>query len=359
MNWLRMAAAAGCAALLAGCGAPALPWTAGRGETASAESPSDAGLITVGFAQVGEESDWRRANSVSIEDAFSTKSGYRLLFDDGQNDPDNQIVAIRNFIQQEVDYIVLEPIIEDGWDTVLKEAKEAGIPVIVADRQIRVQDDSLYAAWVGSDCLLEGRMACEWLHAWCAAKGIPDESLKIVNLQGTLGSTPQIGRDGALKESCSAYGWELLAQTRGEFTQAKGREAMEEMLAAYPSLNVVYCDNDNEAYGAIDAILKAGRTPGTDLAGGDILVISFDAAKKALTYVKNGQIAVDGECNPLHGPRIRSIIEKLEEGGEVSKTQYVEEGLFAADSTVPSVTADGITRDVTVVTQRVIDDRSY
>ncbi len=338
--------------------AGALLCACSRPQRRSAET-EDESLITVGFAQVGEESDWRRANSASIEDVFTVENGYRLIFDDAQNNPENQMRAIRNFIQQEVDYIILEPIIEEGWDTVLSEAKEAGIPVIAADRQLSVKDDDLITAWIGSDMLLEGQKVCAYLHSYAQAAGINEADLRIVNIQGTLGSAPQIDREQALIEACDNYGWKLLAQTRGEFTQAKGREAMIELLADYPDLNVVYCDNDNEAYGAIEALEEAGRTPGSAIENGEVIVVSFDAARKGLEYVQEGKILCDGDCNPLHGPRLLSIIESLQAKEDVAPVQYVDEGLYAGTDLVEQITVNEQCYPVEIVSEEMLSLRAY
>ena len=222
--------------------------------------------ITVGFSQVGAESDWRTANTESMKSTFSEENGYELIFDDAQQKQENQLTAIRNFIQQEVDYILLAPVTETGWDTVLQEAKDADIPVIIVDRMVDVSDDSLYTTWIGTDSLLEGRKAAEWLNAYTTAKGIDAKDVNIVDIQGTIGSTAQIGRSKGLEEGVDNYGWNLLAQQSGEFTQAKGQEVMESMLKQYDNINVVYCENDNEAFGAIDAIEAAGKTVGSDIA---------------------------------------------------------------------------------------------
>ena len=145
----------------------------GGSDDSSDKGSSDSGsdLITVGFSQVGAESDWRTANSESMKETFSKDNGYKLIFDDAQQKQENQITAIRNFIQQDVDYIVLAPVTETGWDTVLKEAQDADIPVIIVDRMVDVSDDSLYTAWVGSDFKLEGQKASAWLKAYAEAKG--------------------------------------------------------------------------------------------------------------------------------------------------------------------------------------------
>ena len=353
------------AAVLAGCGssgaketaAPAGSETEAASEAASGETEAAGNtgdVITVGFSQVGAESDWRTANSESMKSTFSTENGYNLIFDDAQQKQENQIAAIRNFIQQEVDYIVLAPVTESGWDTVLQEAKDAEIPVIIVDRMVDVSDDSLYTAWVGSNFKLEGQKACEWLKAYAEAKGMSE--VNIVDIQGTIGASAQIGRTEALNEAVEANGWNLLAQQTGEFTQAKGQEVMESMLKQYDNINVVYCENDNEAFGAIEAIKAAGKTVGPD---GDILVMSFDTTKQGITDTLSGDIIVNTECNPLHGPRVEQIIKQLQAGETPEKQAYVEEGIYAHGSDVASVSIDGTDYEVTEVTQDVVDARAY
>ena len=320
--------------------------------------------ITVGFSQVGAESDWRTANTESMKSTFSEENGYELIFDDAQQKQENQLTAIRNFIQQEVDYILLAPVTETGWDTVLQEAKDADIPVIIVDRMVDVSDDSLYTTWIGTDSLLEGRKAAEWLNAYTTAKGIDAKDVNIVDIQGTIGSTAQIGRSKGLEEGVDNYGWNLLAQQSGEFTQAKGQEVMESMLKQYDNINVVYCENDNEAFGAIDAIEAAGKTVGSDIANGEIMVISFDTTNAGLTDTLAGKIACDVECNPLHGPRAEELIKALEAGEEVEKLNYVDEEIFATDDTVDKVKAVNSLDEegeyaVTPITQEIIDGRAY
>ena len=320
--------------------------------------------ITVGFSQVGAESDWRTANTESMKSTFSEENGYELIFDDAQQKQENQLTAISNFIKQEVDYILLAPVTETGWDTVLQEAKDADIPVIIVDRMVDVSDDSLYTTWIGTDSLLEGRKAAEWLNAYTTAKGIDAKDVNIVDIQGTIGSTAQIGRSKGLEEGVDNYGWNLLAQQSGEFTQAKGQEVMESMLKQYDNINVVYCENDNEAFGAIDAIEAAGKTVGSDIANGEIMVMSFDTTNAGLTDTLAGKIACDVECNPLHGPRAEELIKALEAGEEVEKLNYVDEEIFATDDTVDKVKAvnsldEEGEYDVTPITQEIIDGRAY
>lgn len=315
--------------------------------------------IVVGFSQVGAESDWRTANTESMKSTFTTKNGYELIFDDAQQKQENQITAIRNFIQQEVDYIVLAPVTETGWDTVLQEAKNAGIPVIIVDRMVKVSDKSLYTAWVGSDFELEGIKACEWLNAYCTAKGVKPADVHIADMQGTIGASAQIGRTNGLNAAVKKYGWDLVAQETGEFTQAKGQEVMESWLKQYANINVVYCENDNEAFGAYDAITAAGKTVGPDIAHGQIMLMSFDSTRAGLNDVLDKKIALNTECNPLHGPRVEKIIQQLEAGQTPEKTAYVDEQMFAFDNTVTKVSAKGKEYPTTVVTKAIIDKRAY
>ena len=325
----------------------------GGSDDSSDKGSSDSGsdLITVGFSQVGAESDWRTANSESMKETFSKDNGYKLIFDDAQQKQENQITAIRNFIQQDVDYIVLAPVTETGWDTVLKEAQDADIPVIIVDRMVDVSDDSLYTAWVGSDFKLEGQKASAWLKAYAEAKGMSE--VNIAHIQGTIGASAQIGRTEGLEEAAKENGWNIVDQQTGEFTQAKGQEVMESMLKKHDNINVVYCENDNEAFDAIEA---AGKKVGPD---GDILVMSFDTTNAGLTDTLSGKIICNTECNPLHGPRVQEIIEKLEAGEEPDKIAYVDEEMFAFDDTVKSVKVGDKDFDVTAISQEIIDGRAY
>ncbi len=294
------------------------------GKSDSAPKASEKKLITVGYAQVGAESDWRTANTESFKSTFTEANGYKLIFDDAQQKQENQIKAIRNFIQQDVDYIVVAPVVETGWETVLSEAKAAGIPVILSDRQMKLADESLYTCWVGGNFLKEGQDAVLWLNTYVEKNGLKDKDLNVVILQGTIGSSAQVGRtQGELEGLAKNPRYKVLAKQTGEFTQAKGQEVMESFLKAYPKIDVVFAENDNMAFGAIDAIKAVGKKPGKD-----IIIISFDAVHEAFNRMIAGEINADVECNPLHGPRVAEIIQKLEAGQAVEKIQYVKEDVF-------------------------------
>lgn len=332
--------------MLTGCG--------GGNKKDSGSSKKETSEINIGFSQVGAESDWRVANTKSMKSALTAKNGFKLSFADAQQKQENQTKAVREFITQGVDVIAIAPVTETGWETVLKEAKKADIPVITVDRQIKTSDDSLITAWVGSDFKKEGVKAAEWL---IKEKGKEKGDVNIAVLQGTIGSSAEIGRTKGFKEGIKDQkNFKIIASQTGEFTQAKGQEVMESMLKQYKNINVVYCENDNEAFGAINAIEAAGKKVGPD---GDILVMSFDTTKAGITDTLSGKIILNTECNPLHGPRVEEIIKKLEANEKVDKKAYVDEGIFAHSDDVTTVKAGDKDFDVTKVTQDVIDKRAY
>ncbi len=327
------------------------------GGCSESQPPASEPQLLLGFSQLGSESSWRIGNTRDIE-AKAAEYGISLMMENANQKQENQIAALRRFIAYRVDVIAFSPIVEEGWDNVLKEAKEAGIPVIIVDRMVEADED-LYTAWVGSDFVLEGRLACEWLHWFTSKRGIDPSSLHIVDIQGTIGSSAQIGRSNAVAEASAEYGWDLAAVVQGEYAQTKSREVMEDLLRRNSEINVVYCENDNEAYGALEALENAGKKAGIHPEQGEVLVISFDATTRGLSCVLDGRIAVDAECNPLHGPRVREIIEMLEEGRDVPKKTYVSEDVFSCTDAVLILNAQDGSHDVIAVTQELIDSRAY
>lgn len=284
------------------------------------------GYIVVGFSQVGSESDWRIGNTESFRSIFTEENGYYLLFEDGQQKQENQLKSIRNFILQEVDYIILDPIVETGWDAVLQEAKDAGIPVILADRSVKVEDEELYTCWVGSNFHEEGRRAGEWLLDYLEEQGRSEETINIVTLQGTNDSSAQIGRTEGFKSILDTQAnWNMMEYQSADFTQAKGKEVMSYFLEKYDDIDVLVSENDNMTFGAVEAIREAGRTCGPD---GEIIILSFDSVRAAMEAMLQGEIHVDFECNPILGPKVEEIIRRLEKGEAVEKIQYVEEQYF-------------------------------
>ena len=316
------------------------------------------GILTVGYVMIGAESDWRLACNRSVEEAFTRANGYSLLVNDAQQKPEKQIKAVREFVNQEVDYILLNPIVESGWEASLEEARDAGIPVIVFDREVDVATEEAYVTWLGSDFYLEGKKACAWLEAFLADKQ-QAEPVGIVHIQGTLDSSAQLGRTRALDDALARHPeWKLLDRQSGDFTTAKGKEVMVDMLSRLgDQIQVVYCENDNEAYGALEAIEEAGLRAGTE--PGQILLLSFDATHSGLRLTMEGQIAVNTECAPLYGPLLTQLIQELEQGETLPEKQYVREMQFSALESPAQVEVEGQVYPVTQLTTELIENRPY
>lgn len=297
--------------------------------------------IVVGVSQLGSESGWRTANTESVQNAFTQRNGCFLIYHNARQKQENQLKAIRSFISQRVDYIVFSPVVETGWDTVLQEAAEADIPVILMDRRVNVEDDSLYVTCVGSDFVEEGEKAGHWLETELVRRGNTGASVNIVMLLGTEGSSARIGRTAGFASVASKHlEWKILGQEDAEFTSTKGKEVMRGFLRKYDDIDVVISQNDDMTFGAIEAILESGRTVGVD---GDIVIISFDAVKSALEMVSEGTINVDIECNPNQGEYLLRVIDDLEAGRPVEKQYYVEENVFTQEN----------------VTEELLRERSY
>jgi len=276
--------------------------------------------ITLGFSQIGAESEWRTANTKSIKEAADT-AGINLKFSDAQQKQENQIKAIRSFIAQKVDVIAFSPVVETGWEPVLREAKAAKIPVILTDRAVNVKDDTLWVAFMGSDFVEEGRRAANWL----VDKTKDAKEVNIVELQGTVGSAPAIDRKKGFEEIIKDKPkFKILRSQTGDFTRAKGKEVMEAFLKAEgKKINVLYAHNDDMALGAIQAIEEAGLKPGKD-----ILIISIDGVKGAFQAMKDGKLNVSVECSPLLGPQLMSAVKDLVAGKTLPKRIVTQEGVF-------------------------------
>src|SRR6478752_9683510 len=265
--------------------------------------------IVLGFSQVGAESEWRTANTESIKSA-AKESDIDLKFSDGQQKQENQIKAIRSYIAQKVDVIAFSPVVESGWETVLKEAKAAKIPVVLTDRSVNTKDDSLYVTFMGSDFTEEGRKAGKWLVEKMKDNKGP---INIVELQGTVGSAPAIDRKKGFEEIIKADPkFKIIRSQTGDFTRAKGKEVMEAFLKAEgKKINVLYAHNDDMAIGAIQAIEEAGMKPGTD-----ITIISIDGVKGAFEAMIAGKLNVTVECSPLLGPQLMDAVKQVAAGKE-------------------------------------------
>jgi ABC-type sugar transport system substrate-binding protein len=278
--------------------------------------------IVLGFSQIGAESEWRTANTESIKQA-AKDAGIELKFADAQQKQENQIKAIRSFIAQKVDVIAFSPVVESGFETVLREAKAAKIPVILTDRAVNVKDDTLYVTFMGSDFLEEGRKAGKWMLE--NAKG---KQVNIVELQGTVGSAPAIDRKKGFEEVIKADPrFKVIRSQTGDFTRAKGKEVMQAFLKSdAKKINVLYAHNDDMAIGAIQAIEEAGLNPGKD-----IVIVSIDAVKGAFDAMMKGKLNVTVECSPLLGPQLMKAVNDVVAGRPVPKRIITEEGIFTMD----------------------------
>ena len=292
--------------------------------TASSAFAADKPLV-LGFSQVGAESEWRTANSNSIKDA-AKQAGITLKFADAQQKQENQVKAIRSFIAQRVDVIAFSPVVETGWETVLREAKAAKIPVILTDRAVKVADKSLYVTLIGSDFVEEGRRAGKWLADYAAKQSKP--VLNVVELQGTVGSAPALDRKAGFEEAIKGNAKLKVIRTQtGEFTRAKGKEVMEAFLKAHgKDINVLYAHNDDMAIGAIQAIEEAGLKPGKD-----IIIVSIDGVKGAFQAMIAGKLNVSVECSPLLGPQLMKAAQDVVAGKPVAPRIVTEERVFPAE----------------------------
>jgi simple sugar transport system substrate-binding protein len=274
--------------------------------------------LTVGFSQIGAESAWRTAETESIRSEARNR-GVDLKFSDAQQKQENQITAMRNFISQKVDAIILAPKVETGWEPVLKEARAARIPVILVDRGVEVSDESLYVTLIASDFIAEGRMAGEWLANKMGGKG------NIVELQGSPGAAPAIDRKKGFEEAIARHpDLKIIKSQSGDFNRAKGKEAMEAFIKSEGrNINAVYAHNDDMALGAIQAIEEAGLKPGTD-----VIVVSIDGVRGAFEAMVAGKLNCTVECNPLLGPAAFDAIERVRKGEQLPKKTIVQDRLF-------------------------------
>ena len=297
-----------------------LPSCEKKASTPSNEKKADGQVtLTVGFSQIGAESGWRTANTDSIK-SEATKRGIDLKFADAQQKQENQIKALRSFIAQGVDVIAFSPVVETGWEPVLREIKAASIPVILTDRAVDVSDDSLFTTFIGSDFVEEGRRAGNWVVKATGGKG------NIVELQGTPGSAPAIDRKKGFEEVLSKYpDLKIIKSQSGNFTRAQGKEVMEAFLKSpeAKSINVLFAHNDDMALGAIQAMEEAGVKPGTD-----ILVISIDGVRAAFEAMVAGKLNCTVECNPLLGPQLFDAVESVKSGKQLPKRIVMDEKVY-------------------------------
>ena len=312
-------------------------------------SKSDSSQIKVGFAQVGAESDWRKASTESIKEAAKLKN-INLTFSDAQQKQENQIKAIRNFITKGVDVISFSPVVATGFEDVLKEAKEAEIPVVLFDRAVEVSEPGLYVSFIGSDFVEEGRRAGRWVAANLNGKA------NVAELVGTVGSAPAIDRKKGFEEVIQGHpGIKIIKSQSGDFTRAKGKEVMESFLKSPEAdqIQVLFAHNDDMALGAIQAIEEAGKKPGKD-----IVIISIDGVKTMFEAINEGKANCTVECNPLIGPQLFDVVEKIHAGEKVPARIPSQEGVY---DNVGGVNVGTEAEPVTTkkITKEIVDGRKY
>jgi ABC-type sugar transport system substrate-binding protein len=277
--------------------------------------------LVVGFAQIGAESEWRTANTRSIQET-AEQLGIELKFSDAQQQQSNQIKAIRSFIAQQVDVIGVSPVVEAGWESVFGEVKAAGIPLILLDRHAQVPDD-LFSAFIGSDFVEEGRNACREMARLLNGQG------KIVELDGTVGSAPTNDRRDGFRECLRDYPQMQVIDSRsGDFIRARGKEIMETFLRTHGAeIDALFAQNDDMALGAIQAIEEYGLRPGVD-----IKIVSVDAVRAAFEAMIAGKLNVTVECNPLLGPQLFETALKLANGQPIERWVKSSEGVYRQET---------------------------
>lgn len=310
---------------------------------------ASASALTIGFSQVGQESDWRTANTDSLK-AMAVNEGWDMVYDDAQQKQENQVKALRNFITQGVDYILFTGVVTTGWEEVLKEVNEAEIPLILIDRMPDCMDSIDYVAAFGGDFIEEGRRMARWTVNKFA--GVTDD-VNVVILEGTTGAAAATDRTTGINEVLAEHpNFKVIASQTGNFTRAEGQAVMESFLKAHDKIDVLLAENDDMALGAIDAIKAAGKVPGKD-----IIIVGCDSVKAAFDAIVAGDMNCTVECNPLYGDAVADVIKKLEAGEEVSKDLlHPVEGVFCMDG---GIAYDEAGEMLSVKAADVIAERKY
>ncbi len=287
------------------------------------EEPQNEPALLLGFSQVGSESAWRIGNTRDIENK-AEECGIGLMLENANQKQENQIAAIRRFIAYQVDVIAFSPIVEEGWDNVLSEAKEAGIPVILVDRDISTSKEGLTACLIGADFYNEGVMAAEYLIRKADSLGL--EKVNIVEITGTEDSTPMRQRQAGFMDTIKDdERMVILESINGDFLISRGRECMKYLIEKYgDEIDAVYSHNDEMTLGALPEIEKAGFAPGEDM-----IIISIDGGQDAINVLKEGKINCVVECTPMLGEELMETARKLKAGEEVEKVIHPEEQYFS------------------------------
>lgn len=315
-----------CGTVFAGCGE--------KNSSSDSGKNSGSSLIKVGIINNDpNESGYRTANVNDLKATFTEDNGYDAQFAYSLKN-EEQINYAQKFIQDEVDYLLLSAADTAGWDSVLKDAKDAGVKVILFDRTIDA-DESLYEASIVSDMEKEGEQAVEWL------KGQNLDTYDIIHIQGVMGSAAQKGRSGALTDTAKELNWNIITQQTAEWNAEKAQQIVQSAIDGGKSFNVIYAENDDMAKGAVQALDKANISHGV---GKDVVVIGFDCNKWALQELKDGNWNYDGQCNPFQSSYIVDIIDKLEAGETLSEKTIImdEKGFDATTITDEDVEQYGI-----------------
>jgi simple sugar transport system substrate-binding protein len=286
--------------------------------------------IILGFSQIGAESAWRTCNTRSVQDA-AAGAGIQLLFTNAEQKQENQIKAIRSFIAYQVDVIAFVPIVSDGWENVLEEAKEAGIPVLVCDRKINIKDEGLYVGYIGTDSEEEGRSAAEFLVKKFENPEPPAEDhpevqrpIRIIELSGTEGSSAAIERARGFRDVIENYeAFEIIYSASGDFLRSKGYELMSTLPIDFREIDVLFSHNDGMTLGALDAIKEKGINPGKD-----IVIVTIDAEQAAIDALERGEVNCVIECNPKQGPDIMRLVGHLAREETIPRITNMTEQVF-------------------------------
>lgn len=280
--------------------------------------------IIVGFAQLGSESTWRLADTESVKTA-AKDAGISLIFENAEGSQEQQKQIIKDFIIQKVDIIIFPPLVATGWEDILKDAKKAGIPVIIADRNIEPNNTNLYSVFVGEDFFFEGEKAGKWLIEHVN----PNKRINVLELRGLADSAPAEDRARGFRRVIARHpNITFIDSVAGDFIKAQGKLQMQKMLKKHGrNINVVFSHNDDMALGAIEAIHDYGLRPGKD-----ILIISVDGEKAALQAIKDGKSNVSVECTPMLGPKLMETAIKLYNKEKVPKKIFMEEKVFTIDN---------------------------
>lgn len=309
--------------------------------------------LKVAFSQIGQESDWRTANTDDLKSAIENHEGWTLIYDDAQQKQENQIKALRNFITQDVDYILFTGVVSTGWEEVLAEVNEAEIPLLLIDRMPDCADQIEYVAAFGGDFVEEGYRQVAWAGEYLKTLGRGDEEIAVAIMEGTTGASAQVDRTTGNLKAMEAYpNMKVVGQQSGNFTRAEGQAVMEAWLKSIDKIDVLIAQNDDMALGAVDAIKAAGLVPGKD-----IIIVGCDSVKAAFEAIVAGDINCTVECTPLYGQFVVPTIEALENGETFSKTViHPAEGVYDC---VGGIEVGDTVTTVSVLAADVIDSRTY